>query len=152
MLKLLQLPLAGFANCIARIRVNHVSLEDSAGKHLVRKRRFWFGWALIFFGNVVFRFRQVPLKVLHRAEWISWERKLKLALRNESIPASEELLCEKIAGQPLSDLLYELVLPETDLAAKLALIQLAVSTLKDLHETSIQLADGQGSAIHQVIR
>ena len=113
----------------------------------MRKRRFWFGWALIFLGNIAFRFRYVPLRILHKAEWISWERKLKLVLRNESIPASSELLCERIQGRPLSDLMFDLSRQEIELPNKLAAVRFAVRALKGFHETSIQLADDQRSVM-----
>ena len=102
---------------------------------------------LIFLGNIAFRFRRVPLKVLHKTEWIDWERKLKLALRNETVPATNELLCEKIPGRPLSDILSNSRSDETGFSHELELIQLAVRELKCLHETSVQLADGQRSAM-----
>ena len=102
---------------------------------------------LIFLGNIAFRFRRVPLRVLHKSEWIDWERQLKLALRNETIPESTELRCERIPGRPLSDILSNSKSDETGLTHELALIQLAVRALKCLHETSVQLTDGQRSAM-----
>ena len=134
--RILQLPLAGFADCIQRVNVNHVSFEDIDGKAFVRKRRSWYDWALIAPGNIVFRFRQTPVRVLYKGEWVRWERTLKLALRNERISAGKELLCEKISGQPLSDYLST----ETKFPQKLASLKTATLALKALHKTSVELA------------
>lgn len=137
LIRILQLPLRGFANCIRRVHVNRISFEQSdAGKALVRKRRSWFAGALIFLGNVAFRFRQVPLRVLWRGEWLAWESAVKLALRNESIPAGTDLLCEVIPGQPLSQRLSDREMASAD---RLDLLGTAVLALRDLHQATIPL-------------
>lgn len=136
-IQILQLPLRGFANCIRRVHVNQISFEQSDdGKSLCRKRRSWFAWPLIFLGNIVFRFRRVPLKVLYRGEWLRWERTLKLALRNESIPAGRELLCEKIPGQPLIHYLSD---RQVEPSERFQLIATATRALKSLHKQTVEL-------------
>ena len=137
LIRLLRLPIRFFAYCIQCVYINHISFEQADdGAALVRKRRSWFAWSLIFPGNIVFRFRRVPLRVLYNGQWLRWEQTLKLALRNESIPAGTELLCETIPGQPLSQRLCD---GEVELADRLAWLKVATTALKNLHKETVLL-------------
>ena len=135
--RLLHLPILFVGYCIQCVYINHISFEQSDdGRSLVRKRRSWFAWLLIFPGNVVFWFRRVPLRVLYTGQWLRWERRLKLALRNESIPVCAELLCETIPGQPLSQCLCDRQVESGD---RLTRLKIATRALKDLHKETISL-------------
>ena len=139
LIRLLHLPIRFFASCIQRVYINHISFEQADdGRSLVRKRRSWFAGLLIFPGNVVFWFRRVPLRVLYNGQWLRWERTLKLALRNESIPAGTELLCETIPGQPLSQQLCD---GEVESADRLAWLKIATVALKNLHKETVLQPD-----------
>ena len=158
LIRTLQLPLVGLANCIRRVHVNHVSFEHADDKPQVLKRRRWFAWAFVFPANIVLRFRQVPLHVLPRGEWIRWERTLKSTLRNETVLAGAELRCAIISGQPLCELLSDRLLHsrpapdsvktesvKTESAQSLALLKTATLALKDLHNTSVRQGDAKSS-------
>ncbi len=155
LIRALQLPLVGLANCIQRVCVNHVSLEQTDDKPHVLKRRLWFAWVLIFPANIVFRFRQVPLKVLHNGEWIRWERTVKSKLRNEVILTGTALRCETISGQPLSELLADRLQKwlrepnsaKTESAESLAYLKTATIALKNLHKISVQQDGGKPSVM-----
>ena len=137
LIRLLHLPIRVFASCIQRVYINHISFEQADdGRSLVRKRRSWFAGLLIFPGNVVFWFRRVPLRVLYNGQWLRWERTLKLALRNESIPAGTELLCETIPGQPLSQCLCD---RQVESVGRLKLLTVATVALKNLHKETVLL-------------
>ena len=134
-IRLLHLPIRFFAYCIQRVYINQISFEQADdGTSLVRKRRSWFAWLLIFPGNIVFRFRRVPLRVLYNGQWLRWEQTLKLALRNESISADTELLCETIPGHPLSECLCG---RQVEPADRLARLKIATGALKKLHEKTV---------------
>ena len=137
LIRLLHLPIQFFANCIQRVYINHISFEQADdGRSLVRKRRSWFAWSLIFPGNIVFRFRRVPLRVLYNGQWLRWEQALKLALRNESIPAGSDLLCAVIPGQPLSQYLCDRQVESGD---RLMRLKIATVALKNLHKKNVLL-------------
>jgi len=94
------------------------------------------GWVLIVPGNLVFWFRSVPVRVLHKQEWLRWECDVKLATRNEEITFGRNLVCEKIPGESLS------LVAQSDMqySEKRELLVIATESLRKFHETEIDVA------------
>lgn len=86
------------------MRINRVTQETIDGRTFFRKEREAFSWILIVLGNCVFRFRRVPVHVLHQRQWLQWEQAIHAAL-DVDVPSqtSRGLLLPKISGRPLCD-------------------------------------------------
>jgi len=122
--------------CIAGVRINRVSLETIEGREFVRKQRSTFGWILILVGNIVFRFRPVPLEVLPRRNWLDWERGVHTAC-GTALPKrlSRGLLMPIAGGCLLSDALTE----QTDETARIELLSGVLAELYRLHQFEIEM-------------
>ena len=132
--------LVGFClRCLAAsveaVNINRVWIEESK----VHKRRRWYGWGLILIGNLVLACRQVPVGVLFTGPWIRWERTLKQALNDETIPAGRVLICDQLPGVPLADWLIEV---GESKGTRLKVLEIAMNSLREFHR--VEIDDGCG--------
>ena len=122
--------------CIAHVRINRVLFETTDGREYVRKQRSTFGWILILIGNIVFRFRPVPLQVLSLRTWLDWEKRVQTSY-GIALPKrlGRGLLMPKAHGCLLSDALSKL----TDEAAHVELLSGTLAELYRLHQFEIEM-------------
>lgn len=119
------------------VNINRITFEKRNGKEFVSKSRTPLSAGLISTGNFVFRNRRVPIRVLHRNEWIDWEKSVNQALGNDSISDSEtspkRLFLNRIPGQPIGTCMNQ----STDVATKLQMVASATDGLWNLHQHSL---------------
>ena len=141
---LIQPLLDPIAWCISRVRVNRVTFETVDGRDYVRKRRWVLGWSLILIGNIVFRFRRVPVKVLRRQAWFEWEQRVQSATGIEFPQQSPGgLLTQRDRGRLLADTLVELC-DQKQIVEHLAI---ALAELYRLHQIEVEMDLGCGGKI-----
>ena len=127
---------------IGLVNINRVSFHWQEGQDLVHKSRNPLGWMLIVPGNQVFRLRSVPVRVLHKHEWLRWESDVKLVTRNETVALDRSLVCKKISGESLSIVLQN----DMQYSEKKEPVCIAIESLKKFHETEISI-EGAGRCL-----
>jgi hypothetical protein len=128
--------------CIARIRINRVTHETVDGRSFFRKERTALSWIFIVLGNFVFRFRSVPVCVLHQRQWQQWEQAICKAM-DADIPAKtgRGLMLPEIAGKPVCDFAGSKVEPMSG-GEIVQRLKLAIGELHRLHQIKI-VVDGR---------
>ena len=127
---------------IGLVNINRVTFHSQESQDLVHKSRNPLGWILIVPGNQVFRLRYVPVRVLHKHEWMRWESDVKLVTRNEKVVFDRSLVCKKISGESLSVVLQN----DMQYSEKKELVCIAIESLKKFHETEI-IIEGAGRCL-----
>ena len=143
--------LNSIASGIRLINVNRVSIEDKNYSDFVLKRRVGFSWPAIALGNLVFRYRRVPVIVLYRQQWLDWEQQVSQVLGRSCQPIeNNQLAIEKLTGRPLGQCLKQ----QSSVDEKLIMIFAASRALWNLHQQSVavwQLSHGDASVQNVLI-
>ena len=125
---------------VGLVSINRVSFSERGCQEFVHKKRIAIGWILIVPGNLVFRFRVVPVMVLYKREWMRWERDVRLVTLDEDVTLGRTLVCRKIPGESL----LSLINVDTQYSEKIELLSIATESLNKFHATTI-LVSGVGS-------
>lgn len=132
--------LAPIAWCIARVGINVVTFETIDGRYWVRKRRSLISPLFIVLGNVVLTWRHVPVRVLHRREWLLWEQTMQSAIYGTTCELFDRgLLSEKLNGRPLAEIIRSGALDEEGV---IDCVSNALSSLFRLHQIEMKI-DGR---------
>ena len=153
MLKFIARKIAGLIRCV---KVNRVTFQTIDDQEFVCKTRHPLSPLLIFPGNIVLRWRKVPVRVLFTRQWIEWERKLAPINFNNDQSSPRTLMLARIPGTPLVDVLAS---SNVSTDQKLEVMSISVNSLRGFHERccetnehgSIQLSHGDATVRNLMI-
>ena len=128
MLKLIAEKIAGLIRCV---KVNRVTFQTIGDREFVCKTRHPLSQLLIIPGNIVLRWRKVPVRVLSMGEWIEWEGKLAPIEIEYDQSSPRTLMLARIPGTPLVDILAS---PCVSTDEKWDVIVISVNALRQFHE------------------
>ena len=130
---------ASLAGALIRlVKVNRVTFRKMGDREFVFKERHRLSWLLILPGNLVLRWRQVPVQVLPTHQWKAWERTVTPFDHTCDETSSRALTIAKIEGVPLAQLLSH---SDLQIAQKLNLVSLAAAALHGLHQQVRETSD-----------
>ena len=122
--------------CISRVRINRITFKVIDGEEFVLKKRTLISPVSIAIGNCVLSLRRVPVRVLHYAQWIDWDRQIQKVMASAT---SQEtplgLLVSRKPGRPLSELIGEEAI-ENDRVTEV--FSLALRELYRLHQLEVE--------------
>ena len=98
---LVHVPVCWAASLIRRVRINRVTFETISENRVVCKKRYPLSWLLILPGNLLFRWRKVPVRILYTNEWKHWERSIAPFDLDGYVHSSRTLVLERLDGVPL---------------------------------------------------
>lgn len=119
------------AGMIRKVQVNRVTFQTIDDREFVCKQRHPFSWLLIFPGNLVLRWRKVPVRVLPTQQWMEWERTIAPVDHEVEELAPRTLTLAKIEGSPLAKT-WSTSDVQTD--QKLEIISVATAELLNFHQ------------------
>ena len=122
------------------IRLNRVEFEHTDGKNIVCKRRYWYSPPIVLLGNLISRYRIVPVKVLNQRDWLQQELRMGQVLNREIKVQRSVLIVERLFEHSAAQYLE---IPEVPLETRLNVVAKCTQSLADLHQQVVILADGK---------
>ena len=126
------------AGLIRRVKVNRVTFKSIGDQEFVCKTRHPLSQLLIIPGNIVLRWRKVPVQVLSTGEWIKWERKLAPIQIDNDRFSPRTLTLARIPGTPLIDILAS---SDFSVDQKLEFILISVKSLQHFHNRDCEVTE-----------
>lgn len=147
-----------FAWCVSWVRINRVNFQtvdqSDGGGTWVHKQRLPLSGLLAVAGNFVFRLRTVPVVVLPRPTWETWQRKIHQVTGRPgddrvTLGAGKALLWPLIEGRPLAEIISQRYAKvEEQQTQTTALLGVALGQLYQLHQIEIEIDGTQLRVSH----